>query len=169
MVDNYVANVIPHIQTWWNVIIILIYTVGIILTVAAAAQAISQKHKYNKSIPLWTFYSAILLLNLPALLDALSMTVFNASSEQTLSYTPPGHPGQIYVQFATYAIMTVGLIGTARGVSLLRDSPAKPSNLSRAVIHFFGGIIAINIVQFLRGIGATLGGDIQSYITTIIG
>ncbi len=167
--ESYVANVIPHLQRWWDVIIILIYLLGAILFFVSASQAISQKHKYNKSIPLWTFYSSVLLLNLPALLDALSMTVFNVSSEQTLSYTPPDNPGKIYIQFAVYAIMTIGLIGVGRGVCLLRDTPAKPSNLSRAVVHLSGSTLAINIVNFLRGIGATVGGDVQSYISTIIG
>ncbi len=32
-----------------------------------------------------------------------------------------------------------------------------------------GGIIAVNLVEFLRGIGATLGGDVQSHINTILG
>ena len=32
-----------------------------------------------------------------------------------------------------------------------------------------GGIIAVNHVEFLRCIGATLGGDVQSHINTILG
>ena len=65
--------------------------------------------------------------------------------------------------------MIVGLIGIARGLTMLRDTPSKPSNFSRGMIHLFGGIIAVNLVTFLRGIGATVGGDVQSYITTILG
>jgi hypothetical protein len=42
-------------------------------------------------------------------------------------------------------------------------------NLSRGITHLLGGIIAVNLVTFLRGIGATLGGDVQSYIAKIIG
>jgi hypothetical protein len=42
-------------------------------------------------------------------------------------------------------------------------------NLSRGITHLFGGIIAVNLVTFLRGIGATLGGDVQTYIAKIIG
>jgi hypothetical protein len=102
-------------------------------------------------------------------MDSLSMTVFNQSSEQSLSYSPPSHPGSIYLQFAVYGIMTVGVIGIARGISLMRDTPNQAMNLSRGIIHLFGGILAVNIIPFLRGIGATVGGDVQSYITTIIG
>ncbi len=42
-------------------------------------------------------------------------------------------------------------------------------NFSRGIVHIFGGIIAVNLVTFLRGIGATIGGDVQAYIAKIIG
>ena len=42
-------------------------------------------------------------------------------------------------------------------------------NFSRCIVHLFGGIIAVNLVTFLRGIGATLGGDVQTTIVKIIG
>lgn len=166
---NYIANVIPHLQQWWPVIFVLAYLAGVILAIIAFAQSISHKHKYTRSTALWTFFAAVLLLNLPAFMDSLSMTVFNSSSEKALSYSPPVHPLSIYIQFAVYVIMIVGLIGIARGLTMLRDTPSKPSNFSRGMIHLFGGIIAVNLVTFLRGIGATVGGDVQSYITTILG
>ncbi len=167
--ENYVANVIPHLQQWWPVIITLAYLVGVAFTVVAAVQAVSQKQRFNRSTAAWSFLAAVLLLNLPALMDSLSMTVFNQSSEQSLSYSPPSHPGSIYIQFATYAIMTVGAVGIARGICLMRDTPNQAMNMSRGIVHLFGGILAVNIIPFLRGIGATVGGDVQSYIAKIIG
>jgi hypothetical protein len=68
-----------------------------------------------------------------------------------------------------YGIATVGAIGIARGICLLRDTPAQAMNFSRGIVHLFGGIIAVNLVTFLRGIGATIGGDVQTYIAKIIG
>ena len=167
--ENYVANVIPHLQQWWPVIITLAYLVGVAFTVVAAVQAVSQKHRFNRSTAVWSFWAAVLLLNLPTLMDSLSMTVFNQSSEQSLSYSPPSHPGSVYIQFAVYAIMSVGIIGAIRGICLFWGAAAKPENLSRAIVHTFGGAVAVNIVKFLRGIGATTGGDVQTYIANIIG
>ena len=46
---------------------------------------------------------------------------------------------------------------------------AKVMNFNRCIVHLFGGIIAVNLVTFLRGIGATLGGDVQTTIVKIIG
>ena len=167
--ENYVANVIPHIQQWWPVIRILAYLVGVSFAVLSMVQAICHKHRFNRSIAAWTFVSAVLLLNLPAFMDSLSMTVFNQSSEQSLSYAPPSSPGSVYIQFAVYAIGIVGIIGIARGLCLLRDTPNQAMNFSRGIVHLFGGILAVNLVTFLRGIGATVGGDVQSYIAKIIG
>ena len=65
--------------------------------------------------------------------------------------------------------LIIGLIGIVRGLCLLRDTPNQPKNFSRAFVHMIGGIIAVNLVEFLRGIGATLGGDVQSHINTILG
>ena len=167
--ENYVANVIPHLQQWWPVLIRLSYLAGLIFAFVALGQSISHKHRFNRLSALWTFVCAVLLVNFPSLLDSMAMTVFNTTSEQSLSYSPPGSPGAVYIQFAVYAIALVGVIGVARGICLLRDIPNQPGNLSRGLVHVIGGVIAINLVTFLRGIGATIGGDVQSYIAKIIG
>jgi hypothetical protein len=167
--ENYVANVIPHLQQWWPVLIRLAYLVGLALAIVSLVQGVNQKHRFNRSTAVWTFCASVLLLNLPTLMDSLAMTVFNQTSEQTLSYSPPSSPGSVYIQFAVYAIATVGVIGIARGICLLRDTPNQSMNLSRGIVHLFGGIIAVNLVTFLRGIGATVGGDVQTYIAKIIG
>ncbi len=167
--ENYIANVIPHLQQWWPVIVLLSYLIGLGFGVVSLVQAISQKQRFNRSVAVWTFWVAVLLLNLPSLMDSLSMTVFNQTSEQSLSYSPPASPGAVYIQFAVYAIQTVGLIGIMRGLCLLRDTPNQSMNFSRGIVHLFGGIIAVNLVNFLRGIGATVGGDVQTYVAKIIG
>lgn len=167
--ENYVANVIPHLQQWWPALVRLAYLVGAGFAVLSLVQAVSQKQRFNRAVAVWSFWSAVLLLNLPTLMDSLSMTVFNQTSEQSLSYSPPSSPGSVYIQFAVYAIATVGVIGIARGVCLMRDTPNQAMNFGRGIVHLFGGVIAVNLVTFLRGIGATIGGNVQTYIAKIIG
>ena len=167
--ENYVANVIPHLQQWWPSLIRLFYLIGIIFGVISLIQAVNPKHRFNRGIAGWAFVTAVLLLNFPALMDSLAMTVFNQTPEQTLSYSPPSSPGSVYIQFTVYVIATVGIIGIARGLCLIRHASQQGMNFSRGIVHIFGGIIAVNLVTFLRGIGATIGGDVQSYITKIIG
>ena len=158
--ENYVANVIPHLRQWWPVIIQLAYLVGLGFALTSFVLAVSGKHRFNRSPAVWTFVCAVLLLNLPAFMDSLAMTVFNQSSERSLSYSPPDSPASVYIQFAVYGIATIGVIG---------DTPNQPMNLSRGLVHLFGGIIAVNLVTFLRGLGATIGGDVQTYVARIIG
>ena len=43
--ENYVAAVIPHLQQWWPVIILLAYLVGIGFAMVSLAQSISHKHR----------------------------------------------------------------------------------------------------------------------------
>ena len=117
--ENYVANVIPHLQQWWPVIIRLAYLIGIVFAVVSLVQAVSRKQRFNRSTAVWSFICAVLLLNLPALMDSLSMTVFNQSSEQALSYSPPSSPGSIYIQFAVYAIASIGVMALISTISII--------------------------------------------------
>jgi hypothetical protein len=166
--ENYVANVIPHLQQWWQTIIVIIYVLGLITAFRALYVTADNKNRVSKRSTLLAITAAVLLLNMPSFMDSLSMTLFNQSSEQSLSYSPPSSPASVYIQFAVYAIMTIGLIGIARGICLLAEEQQSRS-IARAITHIVGGIIAANIVTFLRGIGATVGGDVQSYIAKIIG
>ena len=68
--ENYVANVIPHLQQWWPVIIVLAYLVGIGFAMVSLAQSVSHKHRFNRSTAVWTLWAAVLLLNIPALMHA---------------------------------------------------------------------------------------------------
>ena len=61
--ENYVANVIPHIQQWWPVIIILAYVIGVAFAVISCVQAVSRKNRFNRSTAVWAFWAAVLLLN----------------------------------------------------------------------------------------------------------
>ena len=99
--ENYVANVIPHLQQWWGTIIVISYVIGIGLALRALFIAATSNNRINKNSALLALTAAMLLLNLPSLMDSLSMTIFNQGSEQALSYSPPSHPGSIYIQFAS--------------------------------------------------------------------
>ena len=60
--ENYVANVIPHLQQWWPVIIRLAYLIGIVFAVVSLVQAVSRKQRFNRSTAIWSFICAVLLL-----------------------------------------------------------------------------------------------------------
>lgn len=167
--ENYIANIIPHVQSWWHVLIRLAYLFGVSLAVISLIQVVSHKQRFNRSVAVWTFCCAVLFVNFPMFMDSLAMTLFNQSSEQSLSYSPPSSPSAVYIQFVVFAVGIVGVIGIMRGLFLLRETSKQSMNFSRGMVHLFGGIIAVNLVTFLRGIGVTIGGEVQNYITAILG
>lgn len=147
--ENYVANVIPHLQQWWPVIIRLAYLIGIVFAVVSLVQAVSRKQRFNRSTAIWSFICAVLLLNLPALMDSLSMTVFNQSSEQALSYSPPSSPVPSISSSPCTPLPPSASSALRGGLCLIRDTPNQSMNLSRGLVHLFGGILAVNLVTFL--------------------
>lgn len=165
---NYIENITNALTPWWNTLIILCYVFGTALCLIAAYQAINSQQKHGGSAFVWTFITAVLLLNLPAFMNSVSMTLFNQASTQELSYTSNAPNVAEYITFAVRAVMLMGILGVFRGINFLRDTPQRAKDIPRAVTHCIGGTLAINIVQFLHAIGATAGGDIQSYIQIII-
>jgi hypothetical protein len=167
--DTVMERIIPLIAAWWEPVITIFYFLGVVLVVASVVQLPNPQNKYKLSKVILTGIAGILLLNLPELMDSLSYTIFNTGSEHTLSYSPPSHPGSVYVKFAIYAVKFIGLLGIGRGCWLLRDNANGQAQVMRGAVHFVGGILAVNIVQFINLLGESIGGDTQSTITAIIG
>jgi hypothetical protein len=170
-VETVIDNVIPNLPAIAGTVRSFAVAVGAFLIGFGLIKLVQSSGKQGQGTgtALMTIFCGGLLVNYPTFLDTLSMTLFNASSEQTLSYSAPAHAGQSYVTFAVYGIMIVGFIACARSVLLLWGASTQADKFGRAVTHGLGGIIAVNIVEFLQVIGATAGGSVQSTISTIFG
>lgn len=165
---DYVTNVINALTPWWTSITIIGYLIGVALFLASAHSAINSAKERHSSAYFWLFLASILCLNLPAIMNAVSFSIFKAkSATDLLAYTSDATNGAEYLTFSFRAVMLIGLIGIIRGVLFLRDTPQRPKDISKALTHSIGGTLAVNIVQFLNAIGATAGGDVQSYIEVI--
>ncbi|MDR2459961.1 MAG: hypothetical protein LBE38_04135 [Deltaproteobacteria bacterium] len=168
--DNILSNVLPHLSGWWNAIVVIFYLLGLSLflfSLARLAATDGRKRPWGELI--LTLGAGVLLINTPQLLDALASSLFGHSSVKSLSYTPPEHPARVYVQFAFHLIALVGLIGVGRGIILLKDFTIRPGQLGRALTHIFGGILCINLLSTLKMLARTMGGDVESFVTKIIG
>lgn len=167
--DNILENVIPHLRDWWKAIHVIFYALGFGLVVYSLYKYPQDKQQEAGSRAFMGTVVGVLLLNIPAFLNVLARTVFNQESIESLSYSPPSHEGQIYVQFSVYIVALVGLIGIGRGIYMLKRSSAEANQFGRGVVHIFGGILCVNFVDFLRILGVTLGGDIDSVVRFVIG
>ena len=164
--NTILEKLIPVIASWLEPISIIFYFLGVILIVIALIQ-LSSKNQSGK--PVLSGLAGIILLNFPTFIDNVSYTVFNSGSEKLFSYAPPTHPGSIYIQFTVYAVQLIGVLGFGRGCWLLRDTANGQPQVMRGFIHFIGSIFAVNIVQFIKFLGISIGGDTQSTISTVFG
>jgi hypothetical protein len=174
-VDTVIDRLIPELTPIWPALMIIAYAVGGVLVLSSGLQAAHAGARHGAMgrgsmfMVIMTFFCGVLLLNFPTWMDTLAMTLFNSSSEQSLSYTAPSHEGSSYVTFAVRFVRIIGVIGILRGILLLRASAADSKVFFKAVTHLIGGILCVNIVQFLNAIGTSAGGDVQSTIAMMIG
>jgi hypothetical protein len=163
------ANLASHLEAWWTPIISLAALIGLWLT-ATGLIALSSKSQGGRGRALAALASGALLVNLPELMDALSQTLLSNDSLSPLSYAAPkSHSASSLVKAAVLAIGLVGLIGVARGAYLLRLAPAEGGGLPRALVHMAGGVVCVNLPEFLRILAAALGGDAQALVASIVG
>jgi hypothetical protein len=117
-----------------------------------------------------TLVAGTLMLNAPSVLDAFSQTFFNQPSAEVLSYRPPEtNPASGYLRLVVLMVALTGLIGVARGLYLMRLSAGEGGGLARAIVHIVGGILCINLVEFIKLLGASLGVDVEVLVSSLLG
>jgi hypothetical protein len=165
-----ISNVTNSLGPWWNTIYWFGLIIGLFFIIKAIVDEVSDSH--NRHQQGWhggsvTLISGLFLVNLKTFINTFSQTLFKTDSATGLSYSTGGSdPFDIYIQFAVYIIMLVGLIGTIKGVMMMKASKSNASQLGAAITHMVGGVLAINIIQVLHMFGATVGGGVESFIST---
>ncbi|MDR1486765.1 MAG: hypothetical protein LBT62_02045 [Deltaproteobacteria bacterium] len=167
--QDLLLNLIPHLETWWGVLEVIVAAIGLFLVVSGLV-GLSGRQDGGKKRALLTLIAGTLMLNAPSLLDAFAQTLFTQNSAEVLSYHPPdSNPASGYIRLAVLAVALTGLIGVARGLYLMRLSPGEGGGLARALVHMTGGVICVNLVEFLKLLAASLGGDVEILVTSILG
>jgi hypothetical protein len=163
-------NLASHLQGWWGVVTALLWLAGLAITVCGITALARQGGRARSWGALgFAIGAGVLLLNLPGFLDSLAASLFGHGSVQGLSYKPPDHPARHYVRFAVHLLALVGLVGVGRGLLLLKDSPERPGQLGRALVHVFGGVLCVNFIETLKIIGRSLGSEVMGVITAVTG
>ena len=111
-----------------------------------------------------------LLMSFKAFLDAVSLTLFQASAPSALA---AGHAGggalEPLVRLAVTLVMLVGLYQCAKGRVLLKRAAFGGSSFWQGTTHILGGVLCINIETFMRALGGTLGGPMAGLVETLLG
>jgi intracellular multiplication protein IcmC len=121
-----------------------------------------------------------ILIWIPTTSDLLTSTIFGSSApelfgQNTFDYSALGSGSQLLTYVSTSSLQAlwssiadtlvlyiqfIGFIAFIRGwmiISKASQSGAQPGSMGKGVTHIIGGIIAINFVQFIYLIQATLG------------
>jgi hypothetical protein len=168
MGQDILSNLIPHLEAWWSVLGVIIAFIGLALLVKGLLGLASRVQGGPKSAFV-TLICGIVLINAPEFMDVLAQSLFNNDSAQVLSYRPPNHAASGLFRLVVLVVGLTGMIGVARGVYILRLSGGEGGGLPRALVHIAGGILCVNLVDFLRLLAASLGGEVQSIVTSILG
>lgn len=167
-----IGNLLPHLRAWWPAIEVIAAMMGFFMIITGIGSIISQGRQGMKfKAPIASIIGGVLLLNVISLLDVLASSVFATGSATGLTYAAPGgtDPTAIYITFAVYIVMLVGLCGIIQGGRLLKSSADDGRQLGPAITHLIGGTLGVNVIQFLHLLGASMGTSVDSAITKLIG
>ncbi|MHB8408953.1 MAG: hypothetical protein ACYDHY_12820 [Acidiferrobacterales bacterium] len=170
-IDDALAALTPEIASWWTTIELIAYLMGFWLVISGLVR-FTYAHRSREGIAgaALRWFAGILLLNLPSLLNMLTLSVFNQQAPTSaLQYAPSGGSAlSVETRFVVVAATIIGLVGVIRGLVLLAGAAAEPRNTGRAMTHIIGGILAVNVTAVLSMIGQSAGSTVNSVIQRFI-
>jgi hypothetical protein len=162
-------NLIRELQPVWPFLHYIAYLIGACIAIASLKSFCDQNT--SKAGSLISLIACAAMLSLPTVLDSLALTLFGKTSLHSLSYTRlDDSPTQLYINVAVYLIQIVGIISIIKAfymMTLIRRSN-DPALSPRIWSHLIGGICCVNPTEFIKMLGATVGGEIQSSISALI-
>ena len=164
--------ILSWVQPVWNFMILATILIGF----AFAGYGLKKFHqgltegngpKTHEKQGFFTFVVGLFLINIKAVLDDLSMTIFNQTTQTGIAYSGGGGGQYAEIVHAAFSIISlVGLYGIISGLLILRS---EKEELWHGLRRLAGGTLAVNIVPALTFLGGSLGGTMQAVITKLIG
>ena len=162
---NLVRDITPGFMALVGVVC---WILGLILIVVTALRLLKHSDSLGKGSPpaaigtLTTFMAGIVLLTLPAWLDATAKSVFGPGGTRTsavLGYSSRGADWDGLLSAVFTIVALVGLVAFIRGIFVLRAmSDGQPSaSAGAAAMHLIGGTAAWHIVTVIDAVQTTLG------------
>lgn len=115
----------------------------------------------------WTFAGGAILANMGAWMRTIANSFIAAPGTPLgLAYSSAGSGTSSFLPFAFDTIQILGVFGFIRGAIGLKDD--RREGLAIPLGQMFFGTLAANLPTVLHIFGATVGGELQSFITTIV-
>lgn len=176
MSPNTAAAIISWLQPVWGFMELFAVFLGLVLCGIGLWGYVKSKESHDKGASragIANFIAGLILLNLPGVLNILSMSIFNSQTQSAIGYSGGGGNAQYaLMQQAIFGVISlVGIYGVVSGILMLRHGSganADPHAFWHAMRRIIGGTLAVNIVPTLTVLGASLGTTTQSVISRII-
>lgn len=175
-INQMIARIIPQLQRFWLPILIISVLMGMTLIIiglyrfAGAGNRAGSYYRSPLGLSAVMVIAGIVLVNIPAALDTITISTMQQTSMQDLSYVPPQTMGRSYIQLAVYLIQIIGLCGFIRGWNLMAKIGNRgDSAFWKATAHIIGGAWAVNIIGFFHMLGLSFGGPIQDAVSFTLG
>lgn len=140
---------------------IAVFIRGISKLKEVADNSASRAQRSSLTEPLANMILGVALIYLPSTMDTMLITVYGTSSITPYSgYGPAGSSFNEMAQVIINIVQFVGFIAFVRGLILfyrLGMGQAQQGTFNKGFTHLIGGIIAMNVVEFINIIGTTLG------------
>lgn len=167
--------IVGWLQPVWNLMILVGMLIGFTLASASlykiANGSIEQQAKEVRIGWIGLLFGVI-LTNVSSLLNSLSLSIFNQSTQSAIGYSGTGGGQYAVIVHAALGIVSlVGLYGVVSGLLMLKPSASggRSEDFWHGIRRLIGGTLAVNIVPALHVLGASLGGTMQSVITKLVG
>lgn len=153
-VAQYAENIINNLHHFASILQILSIMGGVALFVAALFEfkrygemRTFMSHQMTMARPLSMMLGAIMLLIMPLMIGTLMLAFWGSANP--MAYTPTTTSGWApLIPVIIMFVRVVGVFAFIRGIFLISRSgqQGQPGQLSKAILHLFGGILCINIV-----------------------
>lgn len=118
----------------------------------------------------WAVMSGAILVNVALWLSGFSQTFIATSAPSTLVYASAGTGANSFVPFALDTVQIFGWFGFIRGAMNLKNEAGEIGHGGKLIPigQMVFGSLAANPVVMLHAIGNTIGGQLQSFINSVI-
>ena len=166
------AAIVSWLQPVWNLMILVGVLIGFALSglsLQKIAAGTMEQRPFDVRLGWIGLLFGVILVNISGALDALSLSIFNQSTQSAIAYSgTAGGQYAVVVHAALGIVSLVGLYGVVSGLLLLKPN-GRSDDFWHGIRRLVGGTLAVNIVPALHILGASLGGTIQALVTKLVG
>jgi len=168
------GNLNSELGPFWELLHTIAYLIGAGLVIAGLFVLSRGQGGIHFAKGAASVVVGLLLLGLPSVMDMGSQTIFQENAPKGLQEVqgkiPGNGPETVFIKVAVGIVMLVGLYGCITGICMLKSiGEGSGGSKYHAATFVVAGIICINILTFIKMLGASIGGVFLSTVQRLFG